>query len=373
MNRDFDAVQMRRALELARRGRGTTWPNPMVGAVVVRDGRVVGEGYHRIAGGPHAEVEALQAVDGDPAGATLVVNLEPCSHHARTGPCAELVADARLRRVVIGTLDPNPEVRGRGAAVLRDAGIEVTVGSLAGECTALNEVYFTGRRFGRPHITIKSATDLFGRTSTRAGDSQWITGEEARRHGHEHRAVTQAIAVGSGTVLADDCRLTARMVSGDSPSPIRVLFDSRLRVPAGARLFADDGVQVLVYATEPAIAADAAGRLPGHIEVIPCGSGPRVDLAAAMADLYAREVVAVLVEGGATLAGALVDAGLFDVVVRYVAARVIGGDVAPGPLRGNGVEWLRDTPTLEFVSVVPLGPDLVITARRPLEVPCSQV
>ena len=130
MNRDFDAVHMRRALELARRGRGTTWPNPMVGAVVVRDGRVVGEGYHRVAGGPHAEVEALQAVDGDPAGATLVVNLEPCSHHARTGPCAELVAHAHLRRVVIGTLDPNPEVRGRGATVLRDAGVQVAVGSL---------------------------------------------------------------------------------------------------------------------------------------------------------------------------------------------------------------------------------------------------
>ncbi len=365
-----DTVHMRRALELARRGLGSTWPNPMVGAVVVRDGRVIGEGFHRVAGGPHAEVEALQSVDGDPAGATLVVNLEPCSHHARTGPCAELVARARLGRVVIGTLDPNPEVRGRGAARLRDAGIEVDVGALAAECTSLNEVYFTGRRYGRPHLTLKSATDLFGRTSTRTGDSQWITGEEARRHGHRQRAITQAIAVGSGTVLADDCRLTARL-EGDR-SPIRVLFDSRLRVPPSAKLFADDGVPVRVYTTAAALDDPAAVRPPAHVEVVPCGDGPRVDLAGAMADLYRHEVVAVLVEGGATLAGALVDADLFDKVVRYMAPRVIGGDQAPGPLRGAGVDRLRDTPLLEFVSVETAGTDRVITARRPLEIPCSQ-
>lgn len=368
-----DSVHMRRALELARRGHGTTWPNPMVGAVVVRDGQVLGEGYHKVAGGPHAEVDALRQVGGDPAGATLYVNLEPCSHHARTGPCAELVGRAGLGRVVIGTLDPNPEVAGRGAAMLRDAGIQVDAGVLASECTSLNEAYFTGRRYGRPHITLKSATDLFGRTSTRRGDSQWITGEDARRHGHRHRELTQAIAVGSGTALADDPRLTARLTGADRRSPDRVVFDSRLAVPPDANLFADDGIPVWVLTTDAGLSAPMAGSPPAHVTVIPCGPGPRVDLRLAMAELYRREVVSLLVEGGATLAGALVDLELFDKVVRYMAPRVIGGDVAPGPLRGDGVEWLRDTPVLEFVSVETAGTDLVITARRPLEMPCSQV
>ncbi len=368
-----DVVHMRRTLELARRGHGTTWPNPMVGAIVVRDGRVLGEGHHRVAGGPHAEVDALHDVDEDPAGATLYVNLEPCSHHARTGPCAELVGKARLSRVVIGTLDPNPEVAGRGTAMLRDRGIQVDVGVLATECTVLNEAYFTGRRFRRPHITLKNATDLFGRTSTRRGDSQWITGEEARRHGHRHRELTQAIAVGSGTALSDDPRLTARLTGEGRRSPDRVVFDSRLSVPPGANLYADDGVPVWVLTTEAGLDAPVAGRPPKHVQVIPCGPGPRVDLTAAMSELYAREVVSLLVEGGATVAGALVDLGLFDKVVRYLSPRVIGGDRAPGPLKGDGVEWLRDTPMLEFVSVESAGTDLVITARRPLEIPCSQV
>ncbi len=368
-----DAVHMRRVLELARRGHGTTWPNPMVGAVVVREGRVLGEGYHRVAGGPHAEADALQGITEDPAGATLYVNLEPCAHHARTGPCADLVARARLGRVVVGTADPNPAVCGAGIARLRAEGIQVDVGVLAAECTALNEIYFTCRRFQRPHVTIKSATDLFGRTSTHRGDSQWITGEEARRHGHRHRATTQAIAVGSGTALADDPRLTARLAGEGRRSPMRILFDSRLALPPGANLFADDGVPVVVFTTEPGLAAPAAGRPPVHVDVVACGSGPRVDLVAALAELHRREVVALLVEGGATLAGALVDAGLFDTVVRYLAPRVIGGDRAPGPLRGDGVAWLRDTPTLEFAGVESVGPDLVITARRPLEIPCSQV
>ena len=373
MSRSVDAVHMRRTLELARRRHGCTWPNPMVGAVVVRGDRVLGEGYHRVAGGAHAEVDALQRCCEDPADATLYVNLEPCAHHARTGPCTDLVKRSGLARVVIGTLDPNPEVCGRGAGLLRDAGIETDVGVLARECADVNEVYFSSRRFHRPHVTLKAATDLFGRTSTRTGESRWISGEEARAHGHHLRAVSQAIAVGSVTALEDDPRLTTRLPGTERPSPARVLFDSRLAVPPDAALFADDGVPVLVYTTARSVDAPAAARPPARAEVVVCGDGPRVDLAAALEDLRRREVVSLLVEGGATLAGAFVDTGAFDKVVRYFAPRVIGGDSAPGVLRGDGVARLHETPILEFVGVERAGPDLILTARRPLEIPCSRV
>jgi len=366
-----DEQLMRRAIELARRGHGTTWPNPMVGALLVRDGQVIGEGYHRFAGGPHAEIDALQQCSVDPAGATLIVTLEPCCHQNRTGPCTQAVIDAGIRRVVIGTLDPNPRVAGCGVAALRGAGIGVTVGVLPASCTELNAVYFTARARQRPHITLKSATDLYGRTATRTGESQWITGEAGRAHAHRMRALTQAIAVGSGTALADNPRLTARGSGGAGRSPTRVLFDSRLSVPADFNLFADDGVPVIVYTTARGLESPVSSSPDHRAEVVICGDGPRVDLALAMADLERREVVDLLVEGGATLAGAMVDAGLFDKVMLYIAARVIGGDQAPGPLKGAGVEQLAATPVMEFTEVERLGTDLVLTARRPLEVPCS--
>jgi diaminohydroxyphosphoribosylaminopyrimidine deaminase / 5-amino-6-(5-phosphoribosylamino)uracil reductase len=368
-----DELLMRRALELARRGLGTTWPNPMVGAVLVRDGQVIGEGYHRFAGGPHAEIDALQQCSVDPTGATMYVTLEPCCHHARTGPCSRAVIDAGIRRVVVGTLDPNPKVAGCGVTAMRDTGIGVTVGVLPVACTELNAVYFTARARRRPHITLKSATDLYGRTATRTGESQWITGEAGRAHAHRQRSLTQAIAVGSGTALADNPRLTARGGGSAHRSPVRVLFDSRLSVPANFNLFADDGVPVLVYTTARGLEAPASGAPDHRAEVVVCGDGPRVDLALAMADLDRREVVDLLVEGGATLAGAMVDAGLFDRVMLYIAARVIGGDEAPGPLKGRGVDQLAATAAMEFTDIERLGTDLVLTARRPLEVPCSRV
>ncbi len=367
-----DERWMGRALELARRGLGTTWPNPMVGAVITRDGRVIGEGYHRVAGGPHAEIDALQHCDEDPRGATIYVTLEPCCHTSRTGPCCQAVLAAGLARVVVGNQDPNPVVSGQGIASLRGNGVDVQVGVLAPECAELNEIYFAARAGARPHVTLKMATDLFGRTATRSGESQWITGEAAREHVHRLRASSQAIAVGSGTALADDPRLTARVPEGGDRSPIRVLFDSQLRVQPDAALFADDGVQVIVYTTTASL-AEAGPAEGARVERIACGDGPRVDLAAALADLYARwEVIDLLVEGGATLAGALVDAGLYDKVLRYMAPMIIGGDEAPGPIRGRGVQRLADAAELEFVGTQRLGPDLLIEARRPVEVPCSQ-
>ena len=365
-----DERYMGRALDLALEGHGTTWPNPMVGAVVVRDGHVLCEGYHRVAGGPHAEVAALSQTTASLEGATVYVNLEPCCHRARTGPCTDAVIGAGVARVVIGTCDPNPAVAGCGVNALLDAGIEVTQGVLARECADLNEVYFVSRARGRPHITLKAATDLFGRTSTRTGQSKWISSEASRAHAHTVRSTVQAIAVGSGTALADDPRLTAR---GESQrSPIRVLFDSRLRVPPDAHLFADDGVPVIVYTTQRGLDRPTKALPAPRAVVVPCGPGPHVDLALAVKDLAQREVIGLLVEGGATLAGAMLDAGLFDRVMRYMAPLAIGGDEAPGPVKGRGVAELAAAPQLEFVLSEPLGPDLLLVARRPLEVPCSQ-
>lgn len=364
-----DERYMARVLDLARNGRGTTWPNPMVGALVVRDGDVLCEGYHRVAGGPHAEVDALSRATGSVQGGTLYVNLEPCCHRARTGPCTDAVVESGVTRVVIGTSDPNPEVAGCGVSALRDAGIEVVQGVLARECTDLNEVYFVSRAHGRPHITLKAATDLFGRTATRTGESQWITGEESRAHAHGVRSTAQAIVVGSGTALADDPRLTARGESGRSPT--RILFDSQLRVPPTAKIFADDGVPVIVYTTQTGFDRPETTRPTPRALVVPCGAGPRVNLATAVADLTQREIVSLLVEGGATLAGSFLDAGLFDRVLRYMAPLAIGGDEAPGPVRGRGVAELVAAPALEFVEQRLLGPDVLLVARRPLEVPCS--
>ncbi len=364
-----DEHHMRRALELARRGLGTTWPNPMVGSVVVRDGRVLGEGYHQRAGGPHGEIDALGRCSEDPAGATLYATLEPCSHHNRTGPCTEAILRARIARVVVGTMDPNPQVAGNGVRRLREGGVEVRVGVLARECTDLNEVYFTTRYEGRPHVTLKLATDLFGRTATRTGQSQWITGERARAHVHRQRAVAPAIAVGAGTAAADDPQLTARVPGGAARQPIRVLFDSTLSTPPTARLFADDGTAVIVYCTAAA-PDEARAALPTYVTAVACGAGPRVDLGQALQDLLRREIVGLFVEGGATLAGALIDAGVVDRVLRYVAPRVIGGDRAPGPLRGEGTAELAEAAVLAFGEVRRLGPDLLLEARRPLEIPC---
>lgn len=251
--------------------------------------------------------------------------------------------------------------------------MDVVVGVLDRECADLNEIYFAARAGARPHVTLKMATDLFGRTATRTGESQWITGDSAREHVHRLRSRSQAIAVGSGTALADNPRLTARTPDGEpGRSPIRVLFDSQLRVPPDAALFADDGAQVFVYTTTAGL-VNAEPVAGGAVERIACGEGPHVDLAAALADLYARrEVIDLLVEGGATLAGALVDAGLYNKVLRYMAPMVIGGDEAPGPLRGRGMAQLADAAELEFVGTRRLGPDLLIEARKPVEVPCSQ-
>lgn len=356
---------MRRALALARRAAGRTSPNPLVGAVVVRDGRVVGEGYHRKAGTPHAEVHALRAAGALAQGATLYVTLEPCDHHGRTPPCTEAILAAGIRRVVTATIDPNPLVAGRGLERLRRAGVEVVTGVLEDEARELNEAFFKYITAGRPLVTYKYAMTLDGKAAARTGASRWISGPAARRLVHRLRAQADAVLVGVGTILADDPELTVRDARGRDP--VRVVVDSLLRTPPTARVVAAaarSGAPTWI-ATTPAAPAERRAALQAagaEVLVLPARDG-RVDLAALMAELGRREVTSVLLEGGPTLAAAALDAGLIDRVAAFVCPLLLGGAEAPGPVGGRGYATPDEAPRLEGVRLRRVGGDFLVTGR----------
>lgn len=335
-----DLRQMARALQLARRGRYTTQPNPRVGCVLLRDGVVVGEGWHERAGTPHAEVHALRAAGERARGATAYVTLEPCSHHGRTPPCADALIAAQVVRVVVAMTDPNPLVAGQGLAKLRNAGIAVEVGVLEAEAQALNEGFVRRMTTGRPLVRLKLAQSLDGRTAMRSGESQWITGPAARRDVQRLRAQSGAVITGVETVLADDPALNLRVADWiDWPEglvpvqPLRVVVDSRLRTPATARLFRTDGPVVIATVAESVDAqpdAVAALRAAGaEVWALPADAAGRVDLAALLARLGQAQVNEALVETGPTLAGTFVAQGLVDELVLYQAPTLLGSDARP--------------------------------------------
>jgi len=328
--RKADRRFMALALKLARRARRRTWPNPMVGAVVVKAGRVVAGGYHKRAGRPHAEAEALERAGRRARGADLYVTLEPCHRHGRTGPCTDLIKAAGIRRVFVGTKDPNPKESGRGLAVLRRAGIPVIAGVLEDECCALNEVYnvFITRR--RPFILVKAAASLDGRMAAFSGDSRWISGKESRRHAHRLRAQADAVLVGAGTVLKDDPSLNVRHVSGKNPAV--VILDSDLRVSERARVFrVRRGAPVWVYSRK-------AGKAIAGAEIIRVAErGELLDLRAVCRDLFKRGVYSLLVEGGSAVIGSLLRARLVDRLDLHLAPCLLGaGGVPLGDWRGPG-------------------------------------
>jgi diaminohydroxyphosphoribosylaminopyrimidine deaminase/5-amino-6-(5-phosphoribosylamino)uracil reductase len=351
---------MQRAIELARGVRRRTAPNPWVGAVVVRDGEVVGEGATSPPGGPHAEVHALRAAGEAAAGATVYVTLEPCSHHGRTPPCVDGLLDAGIARVVVAMEDADPRVAGRGIAALRAAGVRVDVGSCAAEAARLLAPYAHHRRTGRAYVWLKTATSLDGRVAAADGTSRWITGEAARADGHRLRADSQAVIVGAGTALADRPALTARDVDPLPPhQPVRVLLDARGRVPADGPLFDSALAPTLVVTTEraPASALDAWRAAGAKVEVVePGAGGTGVDLTAALALLGANGVLQALVEGGPHVNGALVDAGLADAVSAYVAGTLLGPAGLPS-FAFSGPATLADATRWELVDVARLGAD----------------
>lgn len=350
------------ALQLAARGLYTTDPNPRVGCVIVRDGEVVGTGWHRRAGEPHAEVYALREAGERAQGATAYVTLEPCCHHGRTPPCSEALIRAGVARVVAAMEDPNPKVAGSGLAQLQQAGIAVESGLLQAQAEDLNPGFVKRMRHGRPYVRCKLAMSLDGRTAMASGESKWITGEAARRDVQRLRARSSAIMTGIGTVLADDPSLNVRLDFGQGArQPLRVVLDPRLRMPEHARMLALPGqTLVLTCADDP----DAAARLAaagGEVARLPA-YGDGLDLHAVVGHLAERQVNEVLLETGATLAGAMLAAGLIDELVLYVAPHIMGSG-ARGLFRLPGLERMEDRIELDILDIRAVGRDWRITAK----------
>ena len=352
---------MRAALGLARRGLGSVWPNPAVGCVLVKEGRVVGRGWTQPGGRPHAETEALAMAGEAARGATAYVTLEPCSHHGKTPPCAEALIQAGVARVVAAIEDTDPRVSGRGFELLRQAGIEVRLGVCADEARELNAGFFLTQRERRPLVTLKLATTLDGRIATHSGESKWITGAGARQASHLQRAENDVIMVGSGTALVDDPELTCRLPGLEDRSPVRVIVDGRMRLPLTSR-------QVMTANQIPTWLLTLDGGAPERISAfrdagvdvveLPEGDDHAIDLRAALTALAESGVTRVLVEGGAHLAAGLLRAGLVDRLVWFRAARMMGGDGLPAAV-GFGVDHLGQTPRFERVEVCPIAEDVM--------------
>jgi len=361
-----DLLHMRAALALARRGLGNAWPNPAVGCVLVKDGRVIGRGWTQPGGRPHAETEALRRAGDAARGATAYVTLEPCSHHGRTPPCCEALAGAGIARVVMAMRDPDPRVNGRGLAMLRSAGIVVEEGLLEAEARALNAGFFRRIQAGMPVVTLKLASTLDGRIATASGESRWITGEAARREVHALRARHDAILVGSGTVLADDPDLTCRIPGMERVPMLRVVADARLRTPEASRLVQGAELAPVLIITAPGHppAAQAPFIAAGaDIVTVPAHAAGGLDLPSLLRALGRRGVTRVLAEGGAGLAAALLRQGLVDRLVWFHAPAVMGGDGHPA-LQGLRLAALSAMPRFRRTAQRALGDDMLSEFER---------
>ena len=365
-----DLALMARALRLAERGLYTTDPNPRVGCVLARSGHVIGEGWHRRAGEPHAERFALDQAGTAARGATAYVTLEPCCHHGRTPPCTEALIAAGVERVVCAMVDPNPLVAGQGLSQLRAAGIEVVSGVLEAEARALNPGFIRRMELGRPYVRCKLAASLDGRTAMASGESQWITGPGARRDVQRLRAASSAILTGVGTVLADDPSLNLRLSAADLPGmepgepvrqPLRVILDSHWRTPLDARMLSLPGATLILGAAESPERVAALAAAGARTRVVPALDG-RVDLGAAMTELARRGINEVLLESGATLAGAALAAGLVDEIWLYLAPHLMG-DAGKGLFHLPGITAMAERVSLDILDVRRVGPDLRIRAR----------
>ncbi len=359
---------MRMALRLAARARGGTYPNPMVGAVVVRSGRVVGRGFHRRAGRPHAEALALRQAGARAAGGTLYVSLEPCAHTGRTPPCVDAIRRAGIRRVAAAMVDPHPRNRGRGLRWLRARGIRAGAGLLEAEARALVRPFAVRVTRRRPFVTVKVAQSLDGKIATATGESRWISGPQARGWAHRLRAEADAILVGVETVLKDDPRLTVRRAGraarglSNGAAPMRVILDSRLRTPPAARIFSSHAPVVIAAGRgAPAGRERALRRAGAEVARFPTERG-RVSMKALLRWLAGREVTRLLIEGGGEVIASAFAAGAVDRVQWVISPRVIGGRKAPTSVEGKGALSLRQGVPLHNMRVRRLGADLLVTA-----------
>src|SRR5215218_5070708 len=366
LSTDTDALFLARAIELAEGGRGAVSPNPLVGAVVVRDGEILGEGFHAAYGQAHAERNALAACGSDPRGATLYVSLEPCCHHGRTPPCTDAILEAGIARVVVAADDPTEKASGRGLGILRDEGVDVVVadGEPAVRARLLNQAFRKHARSGRPHVLFKSAMTLDGKVATRTGDSKWISGEAARLLSHHWRAERDAVAVGIGTALADDPQLNARF-DGVPRQPRRVVFDSEGRLPIDSQLVRgapELPLTVVVGRAASRLRTDALEAAGAEV-IVATGENEPARVRSALDQLGATVVTSLLLEGGPKLAGAFLDAGELDELRLFLAPVVVGGSNARDPLEGEGVERISEATRALAVDVERIADDVLITAR----------
>ena len=359
---DADDRFMWMALDLARQGRGRTSPNPMVGAVVVSGSEVVGSGYHQFAGGPHAEIIALEKAGEKAKGATLYVNLEPCNHHGRTGPCSEAIIKAGISRVVLAMQDPNPLVSGSGITRLAEAGLKIKEGVLEDKARQLNEAFIKFMETGMPYVSVKVAMSLDGKIGTPTGDSHWITGEKARQFVHRLRDHSDVIMVGIETVLKDNPRLTARLEGGGGKDPVRVIVDSSARIPLEARVIeSSSSSKTILAVTEQASAEKCRSLKARGVEILtmPSKEG-RVDVKELMKKLGERQLVNVLVEGGGTLNYSLIEQSLVDKLFIFIAPLIIGGRDSPTAFSGVGVSTLSKAWSVEDVELKQFVQDLLV-------------
>ncbi len=361
-----DERHLLRAVELAAEARGRTSPNPLVGAVVVKNGRTIGEGFHHAAGEPHAEREALASCSEDPAGATMYVSLEPCAHHGRTPPCTEAIVGAGIARVVVASDDPSGKANGRSFGVLRDEGIAVEMldGQVGAAARLLNQPFRKHAKTGRPQIVWKAAMTLDGKVATGRGSSKWISSESSRARAHRWRAECDAVACGIGTALADDPLLTAR-VEGVARQPTRVVFDSEARLPPSSNLVRSAGeVPVIVVCSRAASRTATEALTAAGVEVVRArGDSESARVTDALSELGARDIQSVLLEGGPHLAGAFLDAGEVDEARVFVAPLLVGGSRARGALEGAGIELIDDAPRSLAQTVEVIDGDVLIQAR----------
>ncbi len=353
---------MRRALQLAWKGEGRTAPNPPVGAVLVKNGVATGEGFHKKAGGPHAEIVALKKARGAARGADLFLTLEPCCHHGRTPPCTEALIESGVRRVVIGSRDPNPLVSGKGIRRLKSAGIEIVTGVLKSETDSLIEPFTHFMQTGLPFVSLKAAMSLDGKIATAGGESKWITGAQARHFVHQLRNRVDAILVGANTVIQDNPRLSARQGAKRERFPLRVVIDPRQRVPLASQLFQDAGEHPVVSITRPVknrARRNALERL--GVEVVElAGAGNVIPFRKILKILGDKNILHLLIEGGGEVNAHALKAAIVNKVYWFIAPVFIGGKSAPGALGGEGIRKLKDAWHLKNASVQQLGNDFLI-------------
>lgn len=357
----MDKYYMQQALTIAQYAIGRTSPNPLVGAVIVKDGHIVGQGWHRQAGTPHAEIHALAQAGELSKGATMYVTLEPCSHYGRTGPCANALIEAGVKKVVVAMTDPNPEVAGNGIARLKAAGIEVIEGVLASEAAKINEVFIKWITTGMPFGVLKTAMSLDGKIAAYTGHSQWITGSSARRYVHTLRDMYDAILVGIGTVLADNPALTTRLPEVGQ-NPIRVIVDSMARTPLTSKVITDKQAPTIIAVSDAAPKDKVTALQSRGVEVLAFEqTAAGVNLHQLFEALGKRRISSVFVEGGATINASLLDANLIDKVYCFLSPKIIGGKTAPSPVSGLGVATVDQAKMLESVTTQIIDPDILIS------------